>query len=469
MRSSSAGGIVESVFAVAMKQHAREIEGDLEVVIAEGVVLLGVEHLEQRRRRVAAEVGAELVDLVEQEDGIARARAPQALQDAARHRADVGAPVAADLGLVAHAAERRARELAAHRARDRACRARSCRRRAGRRSRGSAPSPRARACAPRGTRGCGPSPSRGRGGRRRARGARRARSSWSSVSLRPRAGRPATRGRCGSGGDRARAAAARERRFSSRSAWARAASAAASRPRASRAARRPRGSPASPSPISVLDLAHARRSRRSRRFGIDLARRRRLRRSAPLRLGDRHLALEVRARRARGASRDRAPRAARSRSSGDSGTFEATRSASRPGVGMPGDEALPLVGVVVAQVDHALRRARSRGCPPASRSALGARDSSERRRCARAARGSCAAPAPKRVARDADHDRLLAVAPRVDHAHDRGDARDRVEVAELRAPRSSGSRWVATIRKPPSRRPRRAPRASGAADGRAAR
>ena len=41
------------------------------------------------------------------------------LDDAAGQRADVGAPVAADLGLVADAAERDADELAPERARDR--------------------------------------------------------------------------------------------------------------------------------------------------------------------------------------------------------------------------------------------------------------------------------------------------------------------------------------------------------------
>ena len=102
------------------EQHLREVERHLEVVIAERRVLLGVEHLEQRRRRIAAEVGADLVDLVEHEHRVARARAAQALDDAARQRADVGAPVAADLRLVAHAAERDAHELAPERARDRA-------------------------------------------------------------------------------------------------------------------------------------------------------------------------------------------------------------------------------------------------------------------------------------------------------------------------------------------------------------
>ena len=78
----------------------------------------GIEHLEQRRRRIAAEVVAELVDLVEHEHRVAGLGAAQALDDLAGHRADVGAAVAADLGFVAHAAERHAHELAAHRLRD---------------------------------------------------------------------------------------------------------------------------------------------------------------------------------------------------------------------------------------------------------------------------------------------------------------------------------------------------------------
>ena len=43
----------------------------------------------------------------------------QRLHEPAGHRADVGAPVPADLGFVAHAAQRDAHELAVHRARDR--------------------------------------------------------------------------------------------------------------------------------------------------------------------------------------------------------------------------------------------------------------------------------------------------------------------------------------------------------------
>jgi hypothetical protein len=84
-------------------------------MVAERVVLLRIEHLEQRRGRIAPEVGPELVDLVEDEHRVLRLGAPQPLDDLARQRADVRAAVAADLRLVAHAAERHAHELAAQR------------------------------------------------------------------------------------------------------------------------------------------------------------------------------------------------------------------------------------------------------------------------------------------------------------------------------------------------------------------
>ncbi len=101
------------------EEHLREVELDVEVVVAERVVLRGVEHLEQRRRGVAAPVGADLVDLVEHDHRVHRPGVAKRPDEPARQRADVGAAVAADLGLVADAAERHADELAAGRAGDR--------------------------------------------------------------------------------------------------------------------------------------------------------------------------------------------------------------------------------------------------------------------------------------------------------------------------------------------------------------
>ena len=103
------------------EEHLRQIERHVEIVIPERVVLLGIEHFEQRRGGIAAEVRAELVDLVEDEHGVFRLGAAQALHDLTGEGADIGAPVAADFGLVAHAAERHPHQLSAERLSDRTC------------------------------------------------------------------------------------------------------------------------------------------------------------------------------------------------------------------------------------------------------------------------------------------------------------------------------------------------------------
>ncbi len=82
------------------------------------MVLLGVQYFEQCRRRIATEVRADLVDFIEHEHGIVAACLVNALNDAARHRAHVGAAMSADFRFVMNAAKAHADELAAQRPRD---------------------------------------------------------------------------------------------------------------------------------------------------------------------------------------------------------------------------------------------------------------------------------------------------------------------------------------------------------------
>ncbi len=96
------------------EQHVGQVEIHLQVMVPEGVVLLGVEDLQQRRRWVPPVVGAQLVDLVEQHHRVHRARFADRPDDAAGQRADVGPPVTADLRLVPHAAEGDPDERPAH-------------------------------------------------------------------------------------------------------------------------------------------------------------------------------------------------------------------------------------------------------------------------------------------------------------------------------------------------------------------
>ncbi len=112
-----AGDRVEHV-GRGQEDHVGQVQVHVQVVVAERVVLRRVQHLEQRGRRVAPVVRADLVDLVQQHDGVHRPRLADGPDDAAGQRADVGAPVAADLRLVPHAAERDPDELPVHGASD---------------------------------------------------------------------------------------------------------------------------------------------------------------------------------------------------------------------------------------------------------------------------------------------------------------------------------------------------------------
>src|SRR5205823_4906418 len=69
-------------------------------------------------------VVAQLVELVKDEDRVARARPPQALDDPPGHRADIRAAVAADFRLIAHPTQAHVYEFAVQRPPDRLAEAR---------------------------------------------------------------------------------------------------------------------------------------------------------------------------------------------------------------------------------------------------------------------------------------------------------------------------------------------------------
>ena len=95
------------------KQHLREVVVDVEVVILEGRVLLGVKDFKQRGSGIAAEIRGHLVDFVEQENRVLGARAFHVLDDLTRQSADICPAMAANLRFVAHPAERETDKLPA--------------------------------------------------------------------------------------------------------------------------------------------------------------------------------------------------------------------------------------------------------------------------------------------------------------------------------------------------------------------
>src|ERR1041384_2555247 len=71
------------------EHYAREVEWDFEVMVGETVVLLRIQHLQQRGARIAPEIGADLVYLVEHEYRVVAFGPAQSLDDSARQRPDV--------------------------------------------------------------------------------------------------------------------------------------------------------------------------------------------------------------------------------------------------------------------------------------------------------------------------------------------------------------------------------------------
>jgi len=102
------------------EHDVRQIVVDFKIVIVEIAVLLGIEHLEQCRCRIAARVVAHFVDLVEQQQRVGEFGLLHRLDNLARHRADIGAAMAADFGFITHAAQRHLDVMAARGARNRA-------------------------------------------------------------------------------------------------------------------------------------------------------------------------------------------------------------------------------------------------------------------------------------------------------------------------------------------------------------
>jgi hypothetical protein len=66
------------------EEHLRQVERNIQVVVPECVVLLRIERLEQRRRRVATEIPSQFVHFIEHDHGVVGFRPANALDDLAR-------------------------------------------------------------------------------------------------------------------------------------------------------------------------------------------------------------------------------------------------------------------------------------------------------------------------------------------------------------------------------------------------
>ena len=79
---------------------------DVEEVVMESTVLLGVKHFEQGGSGISGMcIGTYLVYLIQYEDGVRSAHFTQRLDDPSGHSTDIGSPMSAYLSLIVQAAQ----------------------------------------------------------------------------------------------------------------------------------------------------------------------------------------------------------------------------------------------------------------------------------------------------------------------------------------------------------------------------
>src|SRR5712692_2337191 len=94
------------------EQYLRKIEGHVEVIIAEGDVLLRIKCLQQCGSWIATEIPADFIDFVQHKYRIFRFGPPNTLDNMPGQRSNIGTPVAANFCLIMHTAQRNTNELA---------------------------------------------------------------------------------------------------------------------------------------------------------------------------------------------------------------------------------------------------------------------------------------------------------------------------------------------------------------------
>ena len=105
------GGNFGSVVCRGYEEHFGKIDGHVDIMVFECLVLLRVKHFKQCRRRVSASVRTELVYLVKQHQRVHRSRFFYASDYFTRHGRDISASVTSYFIFVVDTAERNSDKL----------------------------------------------------------------------------------------------------------------------------------------------------------------------------------------------------------------------------------------------------------------------------------------------------------------------------------------------------------------------
>ena len=86
------------------KQYVAQVKGKIDIMILEGIVLLRIQHLQQRRGRITLVIRAQLINFIQQNQGVSSARLVNGGNDPAGHGAYVGPSVSPYIRFIPHAA-----------------------------------------------------------------------------------------------------------------------------------------------------------------------------------------------------------------------------------------------------------------------------------------------------------------------------------------------------------------------------
>ena len=88
-----------------------QVEGNLQIVIPVGMILLGIQNLQQGRAGVTTIVRTHLIDFIQQKDRVGGARLGNGRHDSAGHGTHIGLPMASDVRLVVDTTQGNANHL----------------------------------------------------------------------------------------------------------------------------------------------------------------------------------------------------------------------------------------------------------------------------------------------------------------------------------------------------------------------
>ena len=106
IRSLRAEGIGSVKIPCRDKHDPGEIEGEIEIVVAEGIVLFWIENLQESRGWVSTKVVADLIDLIHHEDRIIAAGLFNRLDDPSGQGTDIGPAMSSYLSLIPNSPQR---------------------------------------------------------------------------------------------------------------------------------------------------------------------------------------------------------------------------------------------------------------------------------------------------------------------------------------------------------------------------